>query len=115
MGTDPLDDSGGLAPASVDGDDNDEGEEDEDEDQEGDIDEELAAELDLALGDDEDEEEDEDEDEESEEEEDEDEEGGQALRLLNEEVRDLQAAITKKEREIASSSNPLIRVSVSAY
>jgi transcription initiation factor TFIID subunit 7 len=86
----------------------DEGEEEE----EGDIDEDLAAELDLALGDDEgdEEEEEEDESEEEEEEDDEDEEGGQARKLLNEEIRDLQAAVDKKDREIASSSNPLIRV-----
>lgn len=112
-----TDESGNVAPASVDGDDNDEGEGDEDEDQEGDIDEELAAELDLALGDDEGDEDDDEDDDESEEEDDddEDEEGGQALRLLNEEVRDLQAAISKKEREIASSSNPLIRVGATSY
>jgi transcription initiation factor TFIID subunit 7 len=91
--------------------------EDDGEEGEGDIDEELAAELDLALGDDDagadgDDDEDDDDDDESEEEEedDEDEEGGQARKLLNEEIRDLQAAVTKKDREIASSGNPLIKV-----
>jgi transcription initiation factor TFIID subunit 7 len=88
-----------------------EGEEDE---MEGDIDEELAAELDLALGDEEEvgNEEDEDEEDESEEEEseDDDDEDVQARKLLNEEIRDLEAAIAKKNNEIASSANPLIRV-----
>lgn len=85
--------------------------EDEGDEPEGDIDEELAAELDLALGDDEgEEEEEEDEESEEEEEDDEDEEGAQERNLLSEEIRDLQAAVTKKDREIASSSNPLIRV-----
>ncbi len=91
------------------------GDDDEDEDAEpdGDIDEELAAELDLALGDGEDEEDDEDDDdddESEEEEEDEDDEESQARKLLNEEIRDLQAAVDKKGKEIASSANPLIRV-----
>lgn len=92
-------------------------EEEEDEGGDGDIDEELAAELDLALGDEEDEEgdgddEDDDEDEESEEDEDEDEddEAVQARKLINEEIRDLEAAVAKKGKEIASSANPLIRV-----
>lgn len=92
-------------------------EEEEDEGGDGDIDEELAAELDLALGDEEDEEgdgddEDDDEDEESEEDEDEDEddEAVQARKLINEEIRDLEAAVAKKGKEIASSVNPLIRV-----
>lgn len=82
---------------------------------EGDIDEELAAELDLALGDeeeagneDEDDEEDESEEEDSEDDDDED---AQARKLLNEEIRDLEAAVSKKNNEIASSANPLIRVS----
>ena len=83
----------------------------ENEAEEGDIDEELAAELDLALenegdGDDEDEE-DESEEEESEDDDDED---TQARKLLGEEIRDLEAAVAKKRNEIASSSNPLIRV-----
>jgi transcription initiation factor TFIID subunit 7 len=95
-----------------------EGEADGEED-EGELDEELAAELDLALGDgdadeegddgdgdDEEEESDEDEDEDV----DEDDEAGQAKRLLNEEIRDLEAAVAKKNMEISSSANPLIRV-----
>ena len=88
---------------------------------EGDIDEELAAELDLALGDEEAEADDEeaDEEEESEEEEDdddddEDDEDAQARKLLNEEIRDLEAAVAKKGSEIASSANPLIKVSILA-
>lgn len=94
-----------------------EGEEDEEEGEEveGDIDEELAAELDLALGDEEDagDEDEDDEDDESEEEdsEDDDDEDAQARKLLNEEIRDLEAAVLKKNNEIASSANPLIRVS----
>ncbi|THH07018.1 hypothetical protein EW145_g3675 [Phellinidium pouzarii] len=88
------------------------GSEDEDE---GEIDEELAAELDLALGDegeDGDEEVDEDDEDASDEEdedEDEDDEAVQARRLLNEEIRDLEAAVAKKNTEIANSANPLIR------
>ncbi|PCH38173.1 hypothetical protein WOLCODRAFT_66898 [Wolfiporia cocos MD-104 SS10] len=101
-------------PDMGEGDEEGEGHEDDDE---GDIDEDLAAELDLALGDeeaegdDEDEDEDEDdEDEESEEEDDdEDDETVQARKLLNEEIRDLEAAVAKKQHEIASSANPLIR------
>lgn len=98
-----------------DGDDEGEGDEDEDEEPDGDIDEELAAELDLALGDEEDDEgegddEDEDEDESEEEDEDDDDEAVQARKLLNEEIRDLEAAVAKKGNEIASSANPLIRV-----
>ncbi|KAI5123896.1 hypothetical protein M0805_005712 [Coniferiporia weirii] len=101
-----------LTPgAGVDGE---SGSEDEDE---GEIDEELAAELDLALGDegeegDEDEdgdEDDEDASDEEDEDEDEDDEAVQARRLLNEEIRDLEAAVMKKNTEIASSANPLIR------
>lgn len=86
---------------------------DEDEEGEGDIDEELAAELDMALGDEggEDEEEDEeDDDSEEEDEDDEDDEDAQARKLLNEEIRDLEAAVAKKNHEIASSANPLIKV-----
>lgn len=92
------------------------GDGDEGEEAEGDIDEELAAELDLALGDDEnggddEEEEEDDEDDESEEEDDDDDdEAVQAKKLLNEEIRDLEAAVAKKGNEIASSANPLIRV-----
>ncbi|EIW85105.1 hypothetical protein CONPUDRAFT_87599 [Coniophora puteana RWD-64-598 SS2] len=90
----------------------DEGEEDEGD---GEIDEDLAAELDLALGDDEnesgdeEEEDDEDESEEEEEGEDDDDEAVQSRKLLNEEIRDLQAAVAKKGSEIASSANPLIK------
>lgn len=99
------------------GDDGDEGD-DDDEDEEGgdgDIDEELAAELDLALGDEEDEEgdgDDEEDEEDSEEDEDEDEDDDvvQARKLINEEIRDLEAAVAKKGKEIASSANPLIKV-----
>lgn len=98
-------------PSVIPGDD---GEDDEegDEEPEGDIDEELAAELDLALGDededgDDEEEEDSDEDDEDD---DDDDEISQARKLLNEEIRDLQAAVAKKGSEIASSANPLIRV-----
>ncbi|KIJ69018.1 hypothetical protein HYDPIDRAFT_172514 [Hydnomerulius pinastri MD-312] len=104
---------GGLDMADMDVD---EGEADEGEG-EGDIDEELAAELDLALGDDEeeegdgeedDEEEEEDEDDESDDDDDDDEEA-QERKLLNEEIRDLEAAVAKKGNEIASSANPLIK------
>ena len=86
------------------------GEEDEDGEAEGDIDEELAAELDLALADDDDEDdEDEESEEEEEEDEDEDEETAQARQLLHEEITDLEAAVRKKEVEVASAGNPLIR------
>lgn len=87
----------------------------EDED-EGEIDEELAAELDLALGDEGDEGDDDEGDEDDEdasdedEDEDEDDETSQSRRLLNEEIRDLEAAVAKKKTEISSSANPLIRV-----
>ena len=87
-----------------------------DEEQDGDIDEELAAELDMVLGDqdqegdDDDEDDEDDEDDSDEEEEDEDDETSQSMKLLNEEIRDLTAAVAKKEHEIASSSNPLIKV-----
>ncbi|KAF8077823.1 TAFII55 protein conserved region-domain-containing protein [Lyophyllum atratum] len=89
----------------------DEGDEEAEEGAEGDIDEELAAELDLALGDEEDgeDEEEEEESEEEEEDEDEDDEDVQARKLINEEVRDLEAAVAKKVRETASSANPLIK------
>lgn len=89
-----------------------EGEEDE-EGEEGDIDEELAAELDLALGDEEgidDDEEEEEESEEEDEDDDDDDDEAQIRKLLNEEIRDLEAAVFKKGKEIASSANPLIRV-----
>ena len=91
-------------------------EQDEDE-EEGDIDEELAAELDQALVDEDevgrygaDEEEDEDDDESEDDDEDEDDELVQARKLLNEEIRDLEAAVAKKNHEITSSANPLIKV-----
>lgn len=95
-----------------------EGEDDDDDDDEvdGDIDEELAAELDLALGDEDeegdDEEEEDDEDESEEDDEDDDDESAQSRKLLNEEIRDLEVAVMKKEGEIASSANPLIKVRV---
>ena len=93
--------------------DGEEGDEDGDEG-DGDIDEDLAAELDLALGDDEEgegDDEDEEEDESDEDDEDDDDdEAVQAKKLLNEEIRDLEAAVAKKNHEIASSANPLIRV-----
>ncbi|EJD03204.1 uncharacterized protein FOMMEDRAFT_20372 [Fomitiporia mediterranea MF3/22] len=87
------------------------------EDDEGEIDEELAAELDLALGDegddgdegDEGDEDEEDVSDEEDEDEDEDDETVQARRLLNEEIRDLEAAVAKKNAEIASSANPIIK------
>jgi transcription initiation factor TFIID subunit 7 len=88
--------------------------EDDSSEAEGDIDEDLAAELDQALeeGDDEDDDEEEEEEESDEEDEDEDEddETVQTRKLLNEEIRDLEAAVKKKEHEIASSANPLIKV-----
>jgi transcription initiation factor TFIID subunit 7 len=91
----------------------DEDEEDENGDEvEGDIDEELAAELDLALENDEEDGDDEDDDDDSDESEseDDDDDDSQAVKLLNEEVRDLEAAVAKKRNEVAASSNPLIRV-----
>ncbi|KAN0076920.1 TAFII55 protein conserved region domain containing protein [Tylopilus felleus] len=96
----------GLDAADEDGEEG-EGEEAE---PEGDIDEELAAELDLALGDEEEGEEDEDDEEEEEEsDEDEDDEDAQGRKLLNEEIRDLEAAVAKKQHEVAISANPLIK------
>lgn len=101
-------------PDHGDGEAEDEGEDGHDEG-EGDIDEELAAELDLALGDEEEEGENEDDDEddseeeEDEEDDDDDDEMVQARKLLNEEIRDLEAAVAKKGNEIASSANPLIK------
>jgi transcription initiation factor TFIID subunit 7 len=90
---------------------------DDDEDEngdgvEGDIDEELAAELDLALENDEDGDDDDEDDDDSDESEseDDDDDNSQAMKLLNEEVRDLEAAVAKKRKEVAASSNPLIRV-----
>ncbi|KAG5634620.1 hypothetical protein H0H81_001368 [Sphagnurus paluster] len=94
------------------GDDADEGEDEDGGD--ADIDEELAAELDLALGDEDGDEgdgddEDDDESDEEEEDDDDDDEEVQARKLINEEIRDLEAAVAKKDREIASSANPLIK------
>ncbi|KAG0699645.1 TAFII55 protein conserved region-domain-containing protein [Suillus ampliporus] len=91
-----------------------EAEEAEEDEGEGDIDEDLAAELDLALGDEDeegegDDEEEDEEDESEEEDEDEDDEDAQERKLLNEEIRDLEAAVLKKQNEIASSANPLIK------
>ena len=89
----------------------------DEEEAEGDIDEELAAELDLALGDedggeeDDDEDDEEEEDDDSDEDDDDDEETAQMRKLLNEEIQDLEAAVNKKRGEIASSANPLIKVS----
>lgn len=118
----PFGSEAGDAPTPATYTDGADGEADEgDEDEEGEdeeIDAELAAELDLALGgaDDEDEEDEEEDDESDEEdEEDEDEEGGQERKLLAEEIRDLENAVAKKDREIASSANPLIRVRISIF
>ncbi|KAJ7510072.1 TAFII55 protein conserved region-domain-containing protein [Mycena galericulata] len=96
------------------GDAQEEGEEDDDDSDEpdGDIDEELAAELDLALGDEEGDGDDEDEDDDESEEDDEDDdddEAAQSRKLLNEEIRDLEAAVAKKGNEIANSANLLIK------
>ncbi|TEB26621.1 hypothetical protein FA13DRAFT_1025804 [Coprinellus micaceus] len=81
--------------------------------QEGDIDEELAAELDMALGDEDegaaDEEEEEEDESEEDDDDDEDDDEAEARHLLSEEIRDLEAAVAKKQNEIAASSNPLIR------
>ncbi|KAG6876934.1 hypothetical protein C0993_011938 [Termitomyces sp. T159_Od127] len=86
---------------------------DEEDAGEADIDEELAAELDLAMADEDDEgdedDEDDEESEEDEDDEDDDDEDVQARKLINEEVRDLEAAVTKKGKEVASSANPLIK------
>ncbi|EIN07263.1 hypothetical protein PUNSTDRAFT_104873 [Punctularia strigosozonata HHB-11173 SS5] len=112
----PMGSDVGDAPTpAADRDADQEGEEDEDGvGGDGDIDEELAAELDLALGDegDEGDEEDDDEDDDDSDDDDEDEEDeetNQSRRLLNEEIRDLEAAVAKKNHEIAHSANPLIR------
>jgi transcription initiation factor TFIID subunit 7 len=94
----------GTPGGGADDSDDDEGEAD------GDIDEELAAELDRELeGDDEDEDEDDESEDEDEEDEDEDDETQQARQLLNEEIADLEFAVRKKEAEVASTGNPLIR------
>ncbi|KAF5365692.1 hypothetical protein D9758_003276 [Tetrapyrgos nigripes] len=103
----------GDAPTPGVADGEDEGDQDEEE-QDGDIDEDLAAELDLALGDEgegDEEGDDDDDDDESEEDDDDDDDDddAQSRKLLNEEIRDLEAAVAKKESEIASSANPLIK------
>ena len=98
----------GTPGGGADGDDSDEDGEDGEAD--GDIDEELAAELDRELEGDDDDEDDEDESEdEDEDDEDEDDETQQARQLLNEEIADLEFAVRKKEAEVASTGNPLIR------
>ncbi len=99
----------GTPGGGADGDESSQG---EDGGAEGDIDEELAAELDRELEGEDDEDEDEDEEEsedEEEEDEDEDDETQQARQLLNEEIADLEFAVRKKEAEVASTGNPLIR------
>ena len=63
----------------------------------------------MALGDEEGDGDDE-EDEDTSESDESDDEAVQSIRLLNEEIRDLEAAIAKKGKEIASSANPLIKV-----
>src|SRR6266566_3159333 len=95
-------------PVGADGDESDEdGEEGE---ADSDIDEELAAELDRELEGEDGDEDDEDESEDDEEEDDdEDDEIQQARHLLNEEIADLEFAVRKKEAEVASTGNPLIR------
>ena len=98
----------GTPGGGADGDGSDEDGEDGEAD--GDIDEELAAELDRELeGDDEDEDDEDESDDEDEEDEDEDDETQQARQLLNEEIADLEFAVRKKEAEVASTGNPLIR------
>jgi transcription initiation factor TFIID subunit 7 len=98
---------GGTPGAGANGDSDEDGEEGE---ADGDIDEELAAELDRELEGEDDEEDEEDEsDDEEEEDEDEDDEMQQARQLLNEEIADLEFAVRKKEAEVASTGNPLIR------
>ncbi|KAF9526997.1 TAFII55 protein conserved region-domain-containing protein [Crepidotus variabilis] len=87
----------------------DDDDEDNEEAPEGDIDEELAAELDLALENDEDGDDEDEDDSDEDESEDEDDDDSQARKLLNEEVRDLEAAVAKKRNEVATSNNPLIR------
>ena len=62
------------------------------------------------VDEDEDDDEEDDEDDESDEDDDDDDETVQARKLLNEEIRDLEAAVNKKQTEIASSGNPLIKV-----
>ncbi|KAJ7273328.1 TAFII55 protein conserved region-domain-containing protein [Mycena rebaudengoi] len=102
--SDSGDHAAGDAPEEDEGDD--------DSEPDGDIDEELAAELDLALGDEEgdgDDEDDEDDESEEEDEDEDDDEAVQSRKLLNEEIRDLEAAVAKKGNEIANSANLLIK------
>ena len=76
----------------------------------GDIDEELAAELDRELeGEDDDDDDDDESEDDEEDDDDEDDETQQARQLLNEEIADLEFAVRKKEAEVASTGNPLIR------
>jgi len=108
-GQDEMDISTSAQVAEEEGDE----EEDEEDEEEGDIDEELAAELAREMGEEGDEEEEEEGSEsesEEEEDEDEDEEAVQARSLLMEEIRDLEAAISRKESEISASLNPIIKV-----
>lgn len=96
-------------------------EDEEEEEDEGDIDEELAAELAREMGEEADEdgtESDESEESSNEEDEDEDEEDEeviQAKKLLQEEIRDLEAAVARKATEIRSSVNPLVKVRLHVY
>jgi transcription initiation factor TFIID subunit 7 len=81
---------------------------------------ELRAELARGLGEESDDEDGDDDDEELEDEsesedegdEEEDEEFLRARKLLNEEIRDLEAAVAKKEQDIAGTQNILIKVSI---
>ncbi|KAF8587426.1 hypothetical protein K439DRAFT_1630721 [Ramaria rubella] len=89
--------------------------EEDDEEEEGDIDEELAAELAREMGEEGDEDasdsdaSDESSEEGAEDDEDEDEEIVQAKKLLLEEIRDLEAAVARKETEISTSVNSLVK------
>ncbi|KAJ7156932.1 TAFII55 protein conserved region-domain-containing protein [Mycena crocata] len=108
--TPAISDSGDIFIGGGDAPEEGEGDSDESDEADGDIDEELAAELDLALGDEEGDGDDEDDDDESEEsEDDDDDEAVQSRKLLNEEIRDLEAAVAKKGNEIANSANLLIK------
>ncbi|KAJ7343285.1 TAFII55 protein conserved region-domain-containing protein [Mycena albidolilacea] len=105
----PAISDGGDAMAGGDAHEDDE-DSDESDEPDGEIDEELAAELDLALGDEEGDGDDEEDDEsEEDDEDDDDDEAAQSRKLLNEEIRDLEAAVAKKENEIANSANLLIK------
>ncbi|KAJ7940431.1 TAFII55 protein conserved region-domain-containing protein [Mycena leptocephala] len=108
--TPAISDSGDVLTG---GDANEDEEDSEESDEpDGEIDEELAAELDLALGDEEgdgDDEDEEDDESEEDDDDDDDDEAVQSRKLLNEEIRDLEAAVAKKENEIANSANLLIK------